>query len=99
MKQRGRRGHTHGGTGAEPTRGPLSRLLVALVLVVSCNGANAPPFLEVHPLAVGHPPGSGPSPLGPVLLHAILETASEEDRIIVRNPCRITGAVRKSRRA
>lgn len=38
-------------------------------------------------------------PFGPVtvakayrLLHAILETASEEDRIIARNPCRITGA-------
>ncbi len=38
-------------------------------------------------------------PFGPVtvakayrLLHAILETASEEDRIIPRNPCRITGA-------
>src|SRR5262249_36653654 len=38
-------------------------------------------------------------PFGPVtvakayrLLHAILETASEEDRIILRNPCRISGA-------
>ena len=43
-------------------------------------------------------------PFGPVtvakayrLLHAIFETAAEEDRIIPRNPCHIDGAARKSR--
>jgi hypothetical protein len=42
-------------------------------------------------------------PFGPVtvakayrLLHAILETAAEEDRIIRRNPCHIEGRARKS---
>jgi hypothetical protein len=34
------------------------------VLIVSCIGANAHSPPGVHPLAVGHPPGSG---LGPVL--------------------------------
>jgi hypothetical protein len=39
-------------------------VLVALLLVVSGIGAYAPPFLGVHPLAVGHPPGSGLGPAG-----------------------------------
>jgi len=40
-----------------PVQHRTATVLVALVLVVFCIGANAPPFAGVHPLAVGHPPG------------------------------------------
>ena len=38
-------------------------MVVVLVLVVSGIGANAPTSPGVHPLAVGHPPGSGLAPV------------------------------------
>ena len=63
MKKRGDRSHTRGSRGASPGVTVL-QVLIALVLVVSCIGANAPPFPWVHPLAVGHPPGSGLGPAG-----------------------------------
>ena len=43
MKQRGRPSHTRGGRG-EPRAWTVLQVLIALVLVVSCIGANAPPF-------------------------------------------------------
>jgi hypothetical protein len=65
VKKRGDRSHTRGARGGSPGCGKVLQVLIALVLVVSCiwrERATLP--LGVHPLAVGHPPGSG---LGPVL--------------------------------
>jgi hypothetical protein len=65
VKQRGRQGRTHGGTGAEPPPGRSSK----------CSSPWCPTSprywreratlpLGAHPLAVGHPRGSGLGPAG-----------------------------------
>jgi hypothetical protein len=65
VKKRGDRSHTRGARGGSPGCGKVLQVLIALVLVVSCmwrERATLPP--GVHPLAVGHPPGSGLGPAG-----------------------------------
>ena len=65
MKKRGDRSHTSGGTGARAPAWTVLQVLVALVLDVSSVLARTRhPSLGVHPLAVGHPPGSGLGPAG-----------------------------------
>ena len=64
VKQRGRRGHTHGARGRSPRvdHSPGARRPGARRLVILARTRH--PSLGVHPLAVGHPPGSGLGPAG-----------------------------------
>jgi hypothetical protein len=60
VEKQGRRAHRRGVRGGSPGCATVLQVPAALVLVVSPGiGACAPPFPGVHPLAVGHPPGSG----------------------------------------